>query len=123
MRYEIDFHAVKPAHEAVHAELQNWAAWCEPRRRGGLGCAPMFRLYRPPPEFSGHEPTRQVDALAAVSAQQKFIGLPEKHRHALAWAYVYPWVPPGKAQRLLALTRQGLADLVHDGRQMLANRT
>ena len=47
--------------------------------------------------------------------------LPEKHREAIRWWYVYRRDPVGMA-RLLGVSKQGLADLVNAGRTMLQNR-
>jgi hypothetical protein len=81
----------------------------------------MFRGYVPYlyPEAKGGSPS--VDTLAALAVQRAFVGLPEKHRWALAWCYCYPFIAPGRVQRGLAVTRGGLADLVIDARQIVCN--
>jgi len=47
--------------------------------------------------------------------------LPEKHREAVRWWYVYRRNPAAMA-RSLGVSKQGLADLVEAGRTMLQNK-
>jgi len=47
--------------------------------------------------------------------------LPEKHREAVRWWYVYRRDPVAMARKL-GVSKQGLADLVEAGRTMLNNR-
>lgn len=114
-----DFCDVAPQHSAVHAELENWARWCAPHRRTGLCVSPMFAGYRPPTGYFTLQTPRMVDTLAAAATQKRYALLPEENRHALCWAYVYPWVNPGKVQRQMGITRLKLAELVQAGRQMM----
>lgn len=81
---------------------------------------PMFRLYRSRDNIAS-EPARRCDELAALDMQRAFVRLPEAHRHAIGWFYCFAWVSPGRVQRELGLTRNGLAQMVIDGRQMLQN--
>lgn len=115
-----DFNTIKPEHEAIHEALKNWARWCLSGSRGGSHVHPMFRGYRPylHPETV---PVTPIDQLGAIETQKAFVRLPVKHRFAISWAYVHPWVSQGKVQRGLEVTRAGLADLVTDGRQMMRN--
>lgn len=119
---DLDLSYVAPQHEAVHAELTNWAAWCATGRRALISCAPMFRHYRTPAGYRELRPTSAIDSLAAIATQQRFTSLPEKHRWAIGWAYCYPWVSVGKVQRELGATKAALAELIRDGRTMLDKR-
>jgi len=118
-RDSIDFHAVRLEHEAIHARLCNWARWAR-GSRSGSSTLPMFHGYRPD---GYHELTVciPIDSLDAVKLQKLFILLPEKHRWALQWSYVKPWIPEQKVCRVLAVSRVGLSDLVSNGRTMLKN--
>ncbi len=57
----------------------------------------------------------------AALMEQAVYALPEKHREAVRWWYVYRRNPAAMA-RSLGVSKQGLADLVGDGRTMLQNR-
>lgn len=59
--------------------------------------------------------------LDAQAMEKTVAALPEKHRTAIRWHYVYP-VQPFKVQKALGVTEQGLYGLVRDGRQMLMNK-
>jgi DNA-directed RNA polymerase specialized sigma24 family protein len=62
-----------------------------------------------------------VDTLDAVLLEKAVSALPEKHRAAVRWSYVHAGNPVAMA-RALAVSKQGLSDLVGDGRTMLQNR-
>lgn len=118
-RDAVDFHAVPEAQWPVHARLLNWARWC--RGSGHRTVHPMFRGYRSSDQYSGHVVSDPVDTADAVRVQKVFVGLPELHRHALQWHYVYPIAPRRMAQAL-GLTPEGLAQTVIDARNMMLNR-
>ena len=114
----VDFCIINPKHEEIHKRLENWSQWC----RGGAagsGASPMFQLYRPDnyERASGGPKVDGTDAQRIVKALRL---LPLKHQAALNWFYVKP-VAPGRIIRVLALTMEGLAEHVQDGRQMLIN--
>lgn len=81
----------------------------------------MFRGYTPYlyPEAQGG--AKPVDVLLALAVQRAFVRLPERHRAVLSWAYCYPWINPGRVQRHLAVTREGLCKLLTDARTMIGN--
>jgi len=85
----------------------------------------MFRMYRPEARTQGwwerREPRIDVDMPKAVEMEKAVSLLPAKHRDAIRWAYVFCGGPVRMA-RALAVSKQGLADLVRTGRVMLANR-
>ena len=62
-----------------------------------------------------------VNTLDAVLVEKAVYALPEKHREAVRWWYVYRRDPVAMA-RNLGVSKQGLADLVEAGRTMLKNR-
>ena len=114
-----DFHAVPEAQWPIHGRLLNWARWC--RGSGHRTVHPMFRGYRSSDQYSGHTVSDPVDSADAVKLQKVFVGLPELHRHALQWFYVYP-IAPARMARELALTTAGLAQTVIEARNMMRNR-
>lgn len=85
----------------------------------------MFRLYRVEARsreqygvLTGFAP---VDSRDAAQIAKAVTALPEQHRLAINWHYVKP-IGPLRMARALGVTREGLAHLVRDGRQMLINR-
>jgi hypothetical protein len=129
-REDIDLHSVRPEHYAIHERLENWRRYVAPSR-GGRGMAPMWLNYKPERD-NGHAvelriPVNTQDGHAIEVA----VGLlPEKHSIAIRWCYVwcagsdkYKPVPIHRVRQFLAVTRSGLADLIHDGRAMLKNRS
>ena len=113
-----DLHDIAPEHQQVHDALVNWARWCGSGRRGSM-VSPMFRGWVPYMYPEMRLAGTPVDQLAAIATQRRFAALPHSHRVAVGWWYCYPQAHPGKLQRLLGVTRGGLAALVFDARQML----
>ena len=117
----VDYSHVKPEHEAVHERLSNWARWVRVRPQGWQ-TAPMFRLYQSKArQWEAPVIQNPVDTLDAVVVEKAVSALPEKHRAAVRWSYVHSGNPVAMA-RALAVSKQGLADLVDSGRTMLKNR-
>ena len=118
----VDYNHVKPEHEAVHERLSNWARWVRVRPHGWQ-TAPMFRMYQSRArQWEAPVIQNPVDTLDAVVVEKAVSTLPEKHRAAVRWSYVHSGNPVAMA-RALAVSKQGLADLVEAGRTMLQNRT
>jgi hypothetical protein len=115
----VDFHAVEDKHQAIHAELENWARWLMNRPASHQG--PIWRLGKPPQHWEQVESGQMVDKLKAAQTEKAVSALPVKHCAALRWSYVFRTNPRREANRL-GLTLDGLFELVHDGRQMLVNR-
>lgn len=115
----IDFHHVEEHQRDMDARLRNWAAWVKPRTPGWI--SPMFRLYRSNAlQYHRPEHRETCDILAAMSMEKAVCKLPDKHRTAVRWHYVYP-IHPHKVQRALAVNESGLYELVRNARQMLIN--
>ena len=115
-----DFHAVAAEHIAIHERLINWQRYVSSGGRTGP-IAPMFRGYRPylwPRESSGVV----VDTLDGHEMEKAVGRLPPKHRDAIRWCYVFSYIRAPKVCRLLGVSSEGLAGLIHDGRVMLKNR-
>ena len=117
----VDYNYIKPEHEAIHARLVNWERWVRVRPHGWQ-TAPMFRMYQSKAR-QWHAPVIQtpVDTLDALLVEKAVAALPEKHRAAVRWSYVFAGNPVAMA-RSLAVSKHGLAELVDAGRTMLQNR-
>ena len=118
----VDYNRVQDRHQAIHARLENWRRWVIVRPHGWQ-VAPMFRMYQSKSrqwEASPHIGT-PVDAIDAALMEKAVYALPEKHREAVRWWYVYRRDPAAMA-RSLGVSKQGLADLVEAGRTMLQNK-
>lgn len=117
----IDYNHVQDRHQAIHARLENWRRWLRPRS-SGWHTHPMWKnaLTSKQWEVSPYIGV-PVDTLDAALMEKAVYALPEKHREAVRWWYVYRRDPVAMA-RALGVSKQGLADLVEAGRTMLANR-
>lgn len=117
----VDYFAVADNHLAIHQRLESWARWVRVRPHGWQ-VAPMFRQYRSK-AFQWHTPElrEQVNIPEAVEMEKAVSLLPEKHRMAIRFAYVFCG-SPGRVCRDLGVSKQGLFDLIGQGRSMLVNR-
>ena len=117
----VDYCYVSLEHELIHARLVNWERWVRVRPHGWF-THPMFRNFRASKQWeaSPHIGT-PVDTLDAALMEKAVYALPEKHREAVRWWYVYRRNPAAMA-RSLGVSKQGLADLVEAGRTMLQNK-
>lgn len=117
----VDYHYVKPEHEAMHERLTNWARWVKVRPHG-WPTHPMWRkaLTSKQWDIAPHVST-PVNTLDAANIEKAVSSLPTKHRDAVRWHYVHSGNPAAMA-RSLAVSKKGLADLVDAGRTMLQNR-
>ena len=117
----VDYNYVHERHAAIHARLENWRRWVIVRPHGWF-THPMWRNSRTSKqwEVSPYIGT-PVDTLDAVLMEKAVSALPEKHRAAVRWSYVHAGNPVAMA-RTLAVSKQGLAELVDAGRTMLQNR-
>ena len=117
----VDYNYIKPEHEAIHARLVNWERWVRVRPHGWF-THPMWRNSRTSRQWEVSPyigvPVNTIDAALMEKA---VYALPEKHREAVRWWYVYRRDPVAVA-RNLGVSKQGLADLVEAGRTMLKNR-
>lgn len=117
----VDYNHVAAHHEAIHARLVNWERWVRVRPNG-VATQPMFRNFRASKQWEASPYIgTPVDTLDAALLEKAVYALPEKHRAAVRWWYVYRRDPVAMA-RNIGVTKQGLADLVDSGRTMLCNR-
>ena len=117
----IDFHAVPDHQLGMHDRLLNWERWVRVTAPGWQ--APIWRMGKSnsrqwhPPEMR-----EETDILDAMAIEKAVMALPDKHKAAIRWHYVYRTTPL-KARKKLAVTNEGLNNLVISGRTMLINRT
>ena len=117
----VDYNHVPERHAAIHARLENWRRWVIFRPHGWF-THPMWRNSRTSRQWdiSPHVGV-STDTLDAMLIEKAVSSLPTKQREALRWCYVHCGNPVAMA-RALAVSKQGLADLVEAGRTMLNNR-
>ncbi len=120
-RDAICFHTVRDEHLAIHDLLLNWARVVRVHVASDKP-APMFAAYRSSETWESDGPRIPVDMLAGWKTEKAVSNLPEKHRAAVRWHYVWPWKAPGMVARRIAVPISVLHELVHDGRSMLRNR-
>ena len=122
-RDDVDFHEVRDEHLDIHGRLVNWARWAS-GGRGGASTSPMFRQYRSNDHWAAPDVSQPVDRLDAAAMEKAVVALPERYRVAIVWSYIkcYHGMSIRKACFALAVSPDGLAALVHDGRTMLKNR-
>lgn len=116
-----DLHIVAERHIDIHGKLEAWGRWIVDRPKG-WGVQPMFRQYRSGAwQWHAPEARPQGSPQDHLAIERAVTGLPDKHREALRWCYVWPYVPVGKVRQYLAVTRDDLARLIVDGRDMVKN--
>ena len=118
----IDLNHVHPRHDAIDRRLNEWSRWVRVKPMGWT-TAPMFRLYRAPKQWESDLDIRiEINTLDAAEIERAVSFLPDKHRTAIRWAYVFSYIPDARIRAELGATQDGLARLIHDGRDMLVNR-
>ena len=117
----VDYSRVQDQHKAIHERLLNWAKWVRPRAQG-WHTHPMWRgaITSRQWDVSPHI-SMPLNTLDAVTLEKAVGALPEKHRAAVRWSYVFAGNPVAMA-RNLGVSKQGLADLVDAGRARLKNK-
>ena len=116
----VDFHQVLPEHGAIHERLSNWARWCK-SGKAGRAMHPMWKHYVEKEARDNPVASIPVNTLDGYFIEKQVFFLPEKHRHAIRWSYVFNNNPLA-ACRELEVSKDRLAELVKEGRAMLKNR-
>lgn len=118
----VDFSRIPTRHDAINLRLEQWARWVSVRPQAWK-VQPMFRQYRSH-SWQWHAPEIKVElnTIECCETEKLVSQLPEKHRAAIRWAYVFPWIAPSVIRRELALTKEGLEQMLTDARDMLVNR-
>ena len=120
-RESVDFSHVSDEHLEIDKRLRNWARWVKVRPHGWQTHA-MWRNARTSRQWdiAPHMPSI-TNTLDAVVIEKAVSALPDKWRDAVRWSYVHCSNPADMAQKM-GLSKQGLADAVVHGRNMLINR-
>jgi hypothetical protein len=118
----IDLSHVPARHDAINLRLEHWASWVKARPQAWKS-QPMFRQYRSH-AWQWHVPEIKIEinTLEAHETERAVSMLPDKHRAAVRWAYVFAYIPVNAIRRDLGATRQELCQLINDGRDMLIAR-
>jgi len=119
-RAYIDYNEVHPDHRAIHERLNNWRRWVRDSRSAWTA-HPMWRHLQKKEEVERGVCFIPVNSLDGHLLEKAVAALPEKHRYAIRWAYVYKGDPSGAA-RVAAVSKERLAELIREGRTMLVNR-
>jgi hypothetical protein len=117
-----DYHYIPERQAEIATRLEHWAIWVNPRQ-----CVwrtqPMFRQYRSHAwQWERPELKVQINGIEAMEIEKLVCQLPEKNRDAIRWAYVFTFIPVNIVRRELGVTREGLASLIVNGRDMLKNK-
>lgn len=117
-----DYNAIPARHDSINLRLESWSRWVKVRPVS-WATTPMFRLYKAPKQWESdlHVPI-QLNTLECHEIERAISFLPPPHRTALRWGYVFQHVPVNAVRRELAVTREGLGQLINDARDMLVNR-
>lgn len=115
-----DFFSVDPAHHKIDARLVNWSRWVQVRPASFV--QPMFKGFKSSEVWAHNEISVPINPLDGALVETMVSALPVRHRDAIRWAYVYR-IQPWRFCRNMGITQTTLAELIHDGRQMLINRS
>ena len=116
----VDFHHVDPNQKDMDAKLINWASWVRPRAPNWV--SPMFRQSQSNSrQWHTPEIRQTCDVIGAQAMEKAVFYLPESHRTAIRWHYVFP-VSPAKVCRALGVSMDGLAELAAHPNQLESHR-
>lgn len=117
-----DLSHIEPRHEAIDARLTEWSRWVKVHPRQ-MAMQPMFRYARSNARQWEVDPPIhiEINTLAAHEVEKAVASLPEKHRTATRWFYVFPYVQVHIVRRELGLTKDALCQMIEDSRDMLRN--
>lgn len=109
----------------MHERLVNWARWIRSGSRD-WACHPMWKpcIAKELEELRAKQeqaPLEPIKIDEAVAVERAVAQLPDKHRKAIRWCYVFKHNPLA-ACKTIAVSKEELARLVNDGRQILMNR-
>lgn len=121
----IDYNHVPEEQQSIHELLVNWARWIK-SGSGGWACHPMWKPCVAKEQEAlrhkrGEEPKEPIHVDDAIRIERAVAALPDKHRKSVRWCYVFQRNPLA-ACKAIAVSKDELARLVKDGRQMLINR-
>ena len=117
-----DLSNIAPRHEAIDARLTEWSRWVKVHPRQ-MAMQPMFRYAKSNSRQWEIDPPIhiEINTLAAHEVEKAVSALPDKHRTATRWFYVFAHVPVHVVRRELGLTKDALCQMIEDSRDMLRN--
>ena len=117
-----DLARIAARHEAINKRLEEWARWVKVTPRM-MPQQPMFRFAKSNARQWEIDPPIhiEINTLAAHEVEKAVASLPEKHRTALRWFYVFPYIQIHIVRRELGLTKDALCQMIEDSRDMLRN--
>lgn len=115
-----DFHFVAPDQKVIDARLTNWADYV--RVKSPSWVSPIWKLGKSNGR-QWHQPEYRpaCDILDGNAIEIAVRALPELHKAAIRWAYVYKHHPARFCQQH-GITKVSLGQVIADGRRMLINR-
>lgn len=117
-----DLSRIVERHEAIDQRLQEWSRWVKVHPRL-MPMQPMFRFAKSNARQWEIDPPIHVEinTIAAHEVEKAVASLPEKHRTAIRWYYVFPCVQVHIVRRELGLTKDALCQMIEDSRDILKN--
>lgn len=118
-RQFVDFSFVPPSQWKIHDRLLDWAKWCNPPARQEVSAGfDRFRSDTWDRREYGSATAKPLDKEDCQRVGAAVGLLPDYNRKALQWLYLNGRDPLGHAVKL-GRDRQGLLDLIVEGRGML----
>ncbi len=115
-----DFNYVPEDQKAIDARLDNWSRYVAVKSPSWI--SPIWKLGKSNGR-QWHEPEFRpaCDVLDGMVMETAVYKLPELHRAAIRWAYVYKHHPARFCQQH-GISKVSLGQVIADGRRMLINR-
>lgn len=115
-----DFHYVAPEQKAIDARLDNWSRYVQVKPQAWV--SPIWMLGKSNGR-QWEEPQYRpaCDTLDGSDMEIAVRALPELHREAVRWCYVYK-CHPAEFCRVMGIRKTALMQYINDGRRMLINR-
>jgi len=119
----VDLNHIAPRHDAINLRMEEWGR-CIKVRPQPWKMQSIWRQYRAPRQYAyeTQDIPVPINTIAAYEIERIVSMLPDKHRTAIRYFYVFPYVPVMAVCRELGVSRSGLADLLTDTRDMVKNR-
>lgn len=118
-----DLARIPTRHESINQRLEEWASWVRVHPQA-WATQPMFRYAKSNSRQWEVDPVIHVtiNTLEAHETEKAVARLPDKHRTAIRWAYVFSWIKIHVVRRELGVTSDGISQLIDDSRDMLINK-
>lgn len=119
----VDLNHIAARHDAINLRLEEWAKAVKVRPHPWK-MQSIWRMYRAPKQYAyeTQDIPVPINTIAAFEIERIVSMLPDKHRTAIRWYYVFAYIPVMAVRHSLGVTREGLAELITDSRDMIKNR-